>query len=315
MPGAHIKADYWLMEFITPYDYYSHGITKVIAHKRTKFQEMFILETGAYGRALVLDGKWQSSEVDEFLYHEPLVQPAMIMKRDPQKVLILGGGEGATAREVLRWKTVNKVVMVDIDEEVVTACKEHLEVMHQGSFYDPRLELKIEDAMQFLENSDNKWDVIISDLSDPIEKGPSFKLFTLETFSLMKKSLERDGILVVQAGPTSPVEMYVHVRLANTLKQLFTNVVSYSSFVPTYGTPWGFLVCGDHLAIPSAKEIDKILEENITGELKLIDGLTLQGMLSTAKHIRKAIEEESVVYTLDSPPDFYGKGIFEEGSE
>jgi spermidine synthase len=106
MAGSEVKADYWINEYITPWDIYSHGITKILAYKQTQFQEMAIVESGAYGKALVLDGKWQSCTGDEFLYHEPLVHPAMIAHGNPKKVLILGAGEGATVREVLRWKSV-----------------------------------------------------------------------------------------------------------------------------------------------------------------------------------------------------------------
>ena len=135
MPGAEVRADVWISEYITPWDIYQHGVNRILASKRTNFQEMQIVETGAYGKALVLDGKWQSCTGDEFLYHEPLVHPAMIAHGNPKRVLILGGGEGATAREVLRWKCVERAVMVDIDGEVVAACREHLPEMHQGAEY------------------------------------------------------------------------------------------------------------------------------------------------------------------------------------
>jgi spermidine synthase len=93
MGGSELRADFWMNEYITPWDYYAHGITNVLAYRKTAFQEMYIVETGAYGRALVLDGKWQSSTGDEFLYHEPLVHPAFLLHGSPRSVLILGGGE------------------------------------------------------------------------------------------------------------------------------------------------------------------------------------------------------------------------------
>ena len=114
MPGGEVRADFWMNEYITPWDIYSHGITRILAHGRTEFQEMHIVETGAYGKALVLDGKWQSCTGDEFLYHEPLVHPAMLQHNSPKHVLILGGGEGATAREVIhRWHHQTGYIEVD----------------------------------------------------------------------------------------------------------------------------------------------------------------------------------------------------------
>ena len=206
MPGGELGADFWMNEYITPWDIYAHGITEVLAHGKTAFQEMYIVRTGAYGKALVLDGKWQSCTGDEFLYHEPLVHPVMLLAGSPKRVLILGGGEGATAREVLRWKTVEHTTMIDIDGEVVEACKKHLPEMHQGCFDDPRLEVVIGDALDFLDNTSATWDVIISDLSDPIEEGPSFKLFTKEYFEKTKAVLSQGGAFVVQAGPVGPGE-------------------------------------------------------------------------------------------------------------
>ena len=226
MPGAEVRADLWITEYITPWDIYEHGITRILACKRTKFQEMQIVETGAYGKALVLDGKWQSCTGDEFLYHEPLVHPAMIGHGAPRKVLILGGGEGATAREVLRWKSVEQVVMVDIDGEVVEACREHLPEMHQGACDDPRVEVRIQDALAYLEEARSTFDVIISDLSDPIEDGPSFKLFTRETFERAKGALAAQGVFVVQAGCVSPPELYMHARLVSTLRRVFAHTAS-----------------------------------------------------------------------------------------
>ena len=134
MPGAKLDADLWLNEVITPYDIYAHGADSILAYRKTKFQEMYIVESGSYGKGLMLDGKWQSSTVDEFIYHEGIVHPPLILHGDPKKVLILGGAEGASIREVLRWKTIERVVMVDIDGEVVEACREHLPEMHQNSF-------------------------------------------------------------------------------------------------------------------------------------------------------------------------------------
>ncbi|MBD0393724.1 MAG: methyltransferase domain-containing protein, partial [Microcoleus sp. C1-bin4] len=217
MSGSEVRADFWMSEYITPWDIYVHGIIGVLAYKKTAYQEMYVVQTGTYGKGLVLDGKWQSCTGDEFLYHEPLVHPAMIGHGSPKKVLVLGGGEGATIREVLRWKTVEKVVMIDIDGEVVEACREHLPEMHQNAFDDPRCEVVIGDALDYLDKTDKDWDIVISDLSDPIEEGPSFQLFTKEYFEKVRGVMSPNGYFVVQAGPVSPAEMKMHARIVNTL--------------------------------------------------------------------------------------------------
>lgn len=311
MAGSQVNADLWISEYITPWDIYVHGITQVLAYKKTAYQDMYVVETGVYGKALVLDGKWQSCTGDEFLYHEPLVHPAMLGHGAPKKVLILGGGEGATIREVLRWNTVEKVAMVDIDGEVVEACREHLPEMHANAFDDPRLELVIGDAIKFVEETQEKWDVVISDLSDPIEEGPSFQLFTKEYFEKIRQIMTPNGFFVVQAGPVSPGEMALHVRIVNTVKAVFPHAASYRSYISTYGTPWGF-VLGSAEPIntrPNPEEIDQVLAAKTTGGLRMFDGICLLGMLQLPKHLREAIASETEVYTLSAPPKFFGKGL------
>ncbi|ERT04113.1 spermine/spermidine synthase family protein [Lyngbya aestuarii BL J] len=310
MSGNELQADFWITEYITPWDIYAHGVTNVLAYKKTAFQEMYIVETGAYGKGLVLDGKWQSCTGDEFLYHEPLVHPAMIAHASPRRVLVLGGGEGATIREVLRWKTVEQVAMVDIDGEVVEACREYLPEMHANAFDDPRLKLVIGDALEFLDSSDEPWDVVISDLSDPIEEGPSFKLFTKEYFEKIRNCLAPDGFLVIQAGPVSPGSMKLHVRLVHTVNAVFPHVVPYSSYISTYGAPWGFAVASAKPinTRPDPKQVDQLIAEKTTGGLRMFDGVAFLGMMQVPLHIRKAITEETQVYTLAEPPKFFGKG-------
>jgi len=314
MAGSELRADVWIHEYITPWDIYSHGVSKTLTFARTPFQEMYIVETGAYGKALVLDGKWQSCTGDEFLYHEPLVHPAMLLHGAPRSALILGGGEGATAREVLRWRSIAKAVMIDIDGEVVEACKSHLPEMHQGAFDDKRLELVIGDALQYLDDVKQKFDVVISDLSDPIEEGPSFKLFTKEYFEQARSVMNPGGVFVVQAGPVSPAEMRLHCRLASTLRAVFKHTASLTSYVPTYAAPWSYIVASDNPidTRPDPDAVDRALAEKTAGGLRMLDGTALLGIYQLPKHLRTAIAEETQVYTLAEPPKFFGKGALGE---
>ena len=314
MPTIEMGATLWITEHISPWDMYHHGVTELLAYKRTAYQEMIIVKTGMYGKALILDGKWQSSTGDEFLYHEALVHPAMIYHGSPEKVLVLGGGEGATVREVLRWKGIKRVVMVDIDREVVEACIEHLPEMHQGALEDPRVELVFGDALKYLDSCSERWDVIISDLSDPIEEGPSFQLFTREFFEKVRRVLHPEGYFIVQAGPTSPGEISLHARLVKTLGTVFENVHSYASYIPTYGAPWGFALASARPipTRPEPEEIDRILAEKTNGGFRMLDGVALLGMMNTNAFVRRTIAEEKRIFTLKEPPKFFGKGILEE---
>jgi len=311
MARAELGTEFWLHEFITPWDFYAHGVTRVLAQRRTRYQQMYIVETGSYGKALVLDGKWQSCTGDEFLYHEPLVHPALLLHGRPQRVLILGGGEGATAREVLRWKDVRQVTMIDIDGDVVAACREHLPEMHQGAFDDPRLEVVIADALDYLDQVGTRFDVVISDLSDPIEQGPSFKLFTREYSEKVRGVLAADGVFVIQAGSVSPLEMYLHCRLACTLRSVFSHTASLTSYVPTYAAPWSFILASERPidTRPDPARIDRELAEKTTGKLRMLDGAALLGLYQLPKHLREAIAAERRVYTLAEPPHFFGQGL------
>ncbi len=295
----------WLSEYHSPWDIYAHGITRILAQRQTPFQQMEIVETGAYGKSLILDGKWQSSTLDEFLYHEALVQPALICHGSPRRVLILGGGEGAAVREALRWQTVERVVMVDIDGDVVSACREHLPEIHQGAFADPRLELVIGDALEYLDHTTEDWDVIISDLSDPFETGPAFQLFTQEFFQRVQRALSPQGFYSLQAGSISPMELQIHARVMRTLGTVFDHCLSIVSYAPTYGVPLGLGLASSQ-PIPTRPDpvvIDQLLAEKTTGELKLIDGVTLLGLLQTPKFLREAITAQTQVYTLTDPPN------------
>ena len=171
MPGSQLNADLWINEYISEYDIWQHGVEEILFQTKTKYQQVHIVRSGPSGIALVLDGKWQSDTGEEYIYHEPLVQVPCVYHKSPKKVLVLGGGEGATVREALKWNTVEKVVMVDIDKEVVDACVEHMPQMHQGCYDDPRTELVIGDALNYLDESENEWDVIIQTFPILSKKG------------------------------------------------------------------------------------------------------------------------------------------------
>ena len=293
-------------EFVTPYDAFVHELTAVHARGRSAFQEFLIGENPAFGRILSLDGVVQSTEADEFIYHEGIVQPAMLAVGDPRRVLVLGGGEGATAREVLRWPSVTHVDMVDIDAEVVAACRAHLPRHHQGSFDDPRLVLRHTDAVAFLHDragDDERYDVVISDMTDPVDDGPATFCFTREYFGAVSDVLTDDGVLAVQAGPLSPVEVALHAKVVRTLRSAFPYVAPYSIDAPCYSRPLGFVLASRRGLL------DRLTAERTTGPLARLPGRTdwltaaaLEGRLDTPPYLVRAIEERDDVYTDSTPP-------------
>lgn len=290
------KEHKWFIEFTSAATAHMFGVKKYLLNTRTDYQQVEIADTGFYGRILVLDGKIQSAGLDEYIYHEALVQPVMFIHPSPKRVLVIGGGEGATLREVLRHPSVEQVVMVDIDQEVVEICKEHLPEWHRGAFDDPRVELLHMDARHYLSENDSPFDVIISDLSEPVEGGPSTRLFTRQFFQLVKERLSDGGLMALQAGDLSLAFMDAHGAIFNTVKQVMPDVQSYRAFIPSFNTDWSFIVASRDglLSGFEGMEIDHRIEERKL-KLDFYDGETHLGMFALPKDIRKRRDTEKTI--------------------
>lgn len=297
----------WFHDYVNPDITISHRIKEVIYSGQTKFQSIAIIDNDSFGKCLVLDGKIQSSEVDEFIYHEALVHPAMVTHPNPEKVFIAGGGEGATLREVLAHNTIKKAVMVDIDEEVVNICRHFLPSWHQNSFDDQRAELHFADARAYLEKNDAKFDVIIIDLPDPLEKGPARLLYTREFYELVKQRLQPDGIISVQAESANWTQIANFVDIVNTLANVFPIVRPYQAHVPSFNSLWGFATASQKLDPQklTPEEIDLKISTRISRQLKSYDGLTHQAMFTIPKHLRLKLSEIEKVITDKEPISIY----------
>ena len=294
----------WHYELITPGLLQTEQRLRVFYRGQTEYQHVEVMDGATFGRTLVLDGKTQSTEVDEFAYHEALVHPSMIAHPNPKSVFVAGGGEGATIREVMSHRSVEQVVMVDIDKQVVDLCREYLPNHHKGSFDDPRLDLHHMDALKFLEDTSLRFDVVIIDVPDPLEAGPAYLLFTQEFYSLLKERLRPGGLMVAQSGPTGPA-FYEQCfsAVANTVGSVFSDVYLSEAFVPSFGTTWGFVIgsTGPDPTSLSVEETDSRISDRIDGELRFLDGITLRGMTSVPKYLRKAVDAEEKIITRDNP--------------
>ena len=284
-----------------------HSIKKRIYSGRSKFQSVDIVDTGSFGVCLVLDGKIQSSEADEFIYHEALVHPAMLAHPRPEKVFIAGGGEGATLREVLAHKTVKKAVMVDIDKEVVSLCRRLLPTWHQKAFDDPRAELHFADAREYLENSSDRFDVIIIDLVDPLEQGPARLLYTREFYRTVKRRLGRTGIMSVQAEPSEWGNLDNFTAIVNTLRSVFSIACPYQVHMPSFFGLWGFATASRSLdpCALTPEEIDARISTRMSKKLKSYDGLTHQAIFAIPKHIRRKLSTTRRIITDKQPISAY----------
>lgn len=217
----------------------SFKISKVVFREKTDFQDMIIFETPYFGRVLALDGIIQTTERDEFCYHEMQAHVPILAHGSVKKVLIIGGGDGGVLREVLRHKSIEKATMVEIDRTVVDLCVEHMPSLSDGAFDDPRAELIITDGLKFVAETEERFDVIVVDSTDPI--GPGEVLFSQAFYKDCKRCLTEGGILVTQNGVTffQPEEVTdTHGRLS----PVFTDAGFYVTVVPTY--VGGFMTLG-----------------------------------------------------------------------
>jgi len=301
--------DKWLRDKINENFLQLYRIDEVLYTGRTRYQSVQVVRTRGLGTCLVLDGKIQSSEADGYIYHEALVQPAMIAHPGPERVFIAGGGEGATLREVLSHKTVKRAVMVEIDEEVTALSRKYLPALSGGAFEDKRTELYHVDARQYLENSRDKYDVLIIDLPDPIEKGPAYLLFTKEFYQIVLDRLTENGLIAVQAGSASPTELLNFTAVNNTLKSVFPAVAQYTAYVPCFGGPWGFCLASRHTDSSrfSPEEIDKKIDARSLKGLKFYDGIAHRHMFALPRYIREALAGQKRIITDKRPLYLYGK--------
>lgn len=301
------KNSKWYLEVVGPDEAHLHGITSVLFSKQTAFQYIEVIEFGDYGRALVLDGKVQSTDKDEFIYHETLVHPALLTHPDPHRVLIIGGGEGAALREVLRHSSVTQAVMVDVDQEVIEVSRSLLPAFHGGAFDDPRTVLVIDDARQWLETHDDVFDAIIIDLSDPIEEGPCYRLYTHEFYRLIMGRLSDAGVIALQSGTVAVHDLLNFSAIHRTLRTVFPTVWPYTANVPCFGLPWGFqLASKKSLECPhSGTEYERRMVQRMTGQLRYLTGALCAAQFVLPKYLQSRIECEQRVIADDAPLYIY----------
>jgi spermidine synthase len=306
---AHDPSVFWYRETGTPYEFHSFAARSFLFTGRTAFQEVAILDTQEYGKMLVIDGRTQSAEEDEYIYHEALVHPAMLTHPEPRQVLIIGGGEGASLREVLRYRTVERVVMVDIDRELVELCQKWLPEWHQGAFQDPRVELVFTDGKDYIEHTSTTFDVVIVDICDALEDGPALALYTESFYRGVQRRLAPGGLLVVQAMELSGLDYVDHVQVRDTLSLVFPLVRSYATFIPSFWADWGFLIASNGLD-PAGMSPDLLMDrlrtrgatgvESLAPQLAFYDPDAHVRMFALAKDVKARLNHQTP--PGDAPP-------------
>lgn len=304
---------FWYEEQVTEELLLKMSLRKILFEGESKFQRVQVVETAPFGKTLVLDDHTQSAELDERSYHEALVHPAMLAHGAPKRVFIGGGGEGATAREVLKWKSVEKVVMVDLDEIACKQCRDHLPTWNAGVYEDPRFEIHYEDALAFLKNySGEPFDVVIMDISDPIECGPGIELYFKGFYEMLARDKMSEGaVFVTQSGACGMLNYEeVFTTIHSTARSSFTNVHGYAADIPCFGCPWGFNMGYNTCNFPdvpnwSPENVDARLADALKGSAAQdtfnYDGISHRNMFALPKYVRSGCAAEKRVMCKETP--------------
>ncbi|TNE41949.1 MAG: polyamine aminopropyltransferase [Alphaproteobacteria bacterium] len=206
------------------------SVDKVIYRDETGLQDLMIFENNTFGLVMSLDGAVQTTEKDEFIYHEMFVHVPLLAHGNVRRVLVIGGGDGGAARQLMKHQDI-AVTLVDIDRSVIDLSKQYMPSVSGGAFDDPRLDLVIADGCRFVKETSDRWDVIIIDSTDP--HGPGEVLYTAEFYADCKSCLADDGIIITQNGV--PFVQETELRESyDRLGALFNDVTFYLAAIPSY---------------------------------------------------------------------------------
>ena len=259
-----------------------------IAAVQSPYQLIEVFQTAVLGKLMRIDGANMVAERDEFFYHENLIHPAAIVHPAPRQVLIVCGGDGGAAEELLKHPSVESLHLCELDAAVVDIAKAHFQSVHLDVFDNPKLHLQIGDGLQFLRTTPAQFDLIYLDLTDPV--GAAAALYAPACYADCKRALATGGALTLHIG--SPFSHPQRVRQSvHDLRNVFKQVAAWFVHIPLYGATWGFACASDALdvyAIDSA-EIEARLARRQIGGRQYFDGTMHHAMLSLPPYVRKLI--------------------------
>ncbi len=255
---------------------------------RSSYQDVEVHDSARFGKLFRLDGRFMTSEKDEFFYHENLVHIAALAHPGPERALVVGGGDGGSAEELLKHPSMKSVTIAEIDAAVIDISRRHFAAVHRGALDDPRVTVRIEDGFRFVLNSRDEYDLIVLDLTDP--GGPSTALYTPEFYNACAKRLTPIGAMTMHVA--SPI---AHpARISETMQELrrvFAQVTPYLTSVPLYGGLWMMACCSAALEPreQSAMAIDLRIAQRRLSHLQYINGDTYRAALSLPNFVRTMV--------------------------
>jgi len=243
--------DHLAVEWLTPDVVHGFSRRRPPEVIQTAIQRLEWHDTRALGKVFSLDGAFMASERDEFIYHECMVHVPALTHGSPRSAFVMGGGDGCSARELLRYAGIKRVVLAELDPVVIASCRQHFAQVNEGALDNPRVDIRIGDALATLRQSDERYDLIVMDLTDPggDDTSPANALYSPATYALIRSQLSPNGLLTLHIGSA----FYHPERFRRTLRELrsvFTEVAAYKAFMPVYGTEWG-MACASMQSNPS----------------------------------------------------------------
>jgi spermidine synthase len=255
---------------------------------RSQFQQVEVHDSVPFGRLFRLDGHFMTSEKDEFFYHENLVHIAALAHPGPERALIVGGGDGGSAEELLKHPSMAQITIAEIDASVVDIARRHFAEVHRGALDDPRVAVRIEDGFRFVEHSREQYDLIVLDLTDP--GGPSTALYTTEFYEACAARLTPSGAMTMHIA--SPVAHPARIRdVLAGLRRAFPRVTPYLTSVPLYGGLW-MMACSTSTLDPrglSPTDIDERIAKRRLPRLQYINGDAYHAAFALPNFVRDIV--------------------------
>lgn len=273
-------------EEIVAGEYHIHNIKKCLFSGNTKYHNAKVVEFEASGLALLLDERIQSCEIDEFVYNEAAVHPALLLHPNPKRVLCLAGGMGGIVREVVKHKNIKEIVVMDEDPEVSKIISEFLPHMKLQNNEDDRLSVLFGSCLEYLESCET-FDVIILDSPDSFSDSPYAALFTEESYNLIMEALNPNGILAIQLGAVHPATMSAFFDKKCALSKKFSFVAPYHVEVHSLGTSWGFALASKYKYKLDNNIIAGIKNNPLINSLSFFDYIAYKRMFLWPKHLKK----------------------------
>ncbi len=275
-------------EKLNDHSAYAYQLGPVLYREQSPYQLIEVHDSPQFGRLFRLDGDYMTSEKEEFFYHEALVHPAAASHGKVKRVLILGGGDGGAAEELLKYPSVERVVIAELDEVVIRVAREYFQSIHHGALDDPRVEVRIGDGLAYVRDTLERFDLVLLDLTDP--DTPASALYTAEFFSSVKKLLNPGGAMVLHTA--SPIfRPDVVSMLYQRLQKNFSIVAPMGLYIPLYGAYWSFAVCSESLDPRNANptQIDGVIASAGITDLNYYNPETHQGLFALPGYFRKLL--------------------------